>query len=190
MYKNITLIFLSLLLLNGCAGLIVAGAAAGASVMHDRRTVGAIVEDENIEIKASQRINDNKGISDNSNVNVVSFNSRVLLAGQAATPELSQEIASEVKKVEKIRRIHNELRIAAPTSLLTRSSDALISTKVKAMMVAEEGLDAGHIKVYTENGEVFLLGLVSPDEAKKAIAVTRTVSGVQRVIELFEYIEL
>ena len=186
---NLIIICLSLLL-NGCAGLIVAGAATGVSVMHDRRTIGAIVEDENIEIKAARRVRQNKALNDNSNVNVVSFNSRVLVAGQAATPELRANIGKEISKIQKIDRIHNELRVAAPTSVLTRSSDALISTKVKAMMVAEEGLDASHVKVFTENGEVFLLGLVKQDEARKAIAVTRTVSGVQRVIELFEYIDL
>lgn len=189
MRLNIFVIALTLLL-NGCAGLIVAGAATGVSVMHDRRTVGAIVEDENIEVKASQRVRHSDTLSRNSNVNVISFNSRVLVAGQAATPALRSAIGEEISKVEKIQRIHNELRIAAPTSLLTRSSDALISTKVKAMMVAEEGLDASHIKVYTENGEVFLLGLVSEEEARKAISVTRSISGVQRVIELFEYVSL
>ncbi|MEM9101130.1 MAG: BON domain-containing protein [Pseudomonadota bacterium] len=190
MNRSIVVVFFLMMSINlgGCAGAIVAGAAVGASTAHDRRTTGTIVEDEAIEIKVASLLRENEDFRKKSSVSAVSFNNIVLLVGQAASTEISRQIAKEVANIPKVRRVHNEIRKAAPSSTLTESSDVWITSKVKTMMIAEKDLDSTRVKIYTENGEVFLMGLVTQLEARRAIAVARNISGVQKIVELFEYI--
>lgn len=178
----------SVLLLQGCVVAAVGGTAAGASAAHDRRTVGTIVEDENIELKAIQQLFKTDKIYSQSHIEIVSYNNIVLLVGQTPTEELKRKAGSTVAKIPKVRRVHNELRVAAPSAYLVRSGDTWITSKVKTQLLTARSIDASRIKVITENGEVFLMGMVTRDEAKEAIDITRQVDGVQKVINVFEYI--
>lgn len=186
--KRIIALLLTSVLVSGCASMI--GAVKEEPIREDNgnRTTGSYVDDELIEIKAI--VNLGKGTQDlrNSHVNVTSFNGVVLISGQVATEPTRQEAESIVSQVRKIRRIHNELTITSPTSSLTRASDTWITAKIKANMLGDDRVDATRIKVVTENGVVYLMGLVSQQEADDAINLVRTVNGIQKIVKIFEYI--
>lgn len=176
-------------LLAGCPAVIVGGAAAGGLTAHDRRPYETQMDDENIEQKANARFNAEKTINDECHVSTTSYNHLVLLAGQCPTDALRKQVETVAREVPNIRRIQNEIRLLGPRSTLTASSDAWITSKVKSYMIAEKGFDSTRIKVVTENGEVFLMGLVTKVEGERAITIARNVSGVQRVVPVFEYVE-
>lgn len=185
--KNIAWLVVPVLLLQGCAPAVVGGAATGASVAYDRRTAGTVIDDQGIEFKAAYALFNNKEIYDQSHINVTSYNGVVLLTGETPSEALKQKATAEVKKIPKVRRIHNELAIAAPSALPSRSSDAWITSKVKAKMTTDEQTDPFHIKVVTERGIVYLLGFVSHAEADRAVNLVKNTAGVQRVVKIFEY---
>jgi len=185
--KFILLVLLPLLLLQGCATAVITGAATGASLAHDRRTTGAVIDDQGIEFKASAALYKNKEIYDQSHINITSYNGIVLITGETPTEDLKQKISSEIKAINKVRRIYNEVIIAAPSSLPSRSSDTWITSKIKTKLTADKDIDPFYIKVVTEHGVVYLMGLVSHAEADKAVAVVTTSAGVQRVVKMFEY---
>lgn len=175
-------------LIQGCGALVATGVVTGAAVAHDRRTAGNIVDDQSIEIKAHTLFQDEPELSEGVHIDVTSYNGVVLLSGETPTEAQRRRAQELVSGIEGVRRVHNELAIAAPSSAMTRSSDSLITAKVKARMVGKEGFDAGWVKVVTENGTVYLMGIVTRDEADKATEITRSTGGVQRVVRLFEYI--
>ena len=178
-------------LLQGCASAVIGGAATGAAAAHDRRTVGTFVDDEVIEVKAASRLFSDKEIFDNTHINITSYNNIILLSGEAPTDALKNKAENLISSIPKIRKIHNEIVIAAPSSLLTRSSDSWITAKVKTNLFQVKDtpdFDPTRIKVISENGTVFLMGIVTRTEADVVIAATRTVNGVQRVVKLFEYL--
>lgn len=191
--KSITILFVMCLsLLQGCAGLIVGGAAAGIATIHDRRTVGTVIEDQSIELKALSAFHSDRELAKQSHINVTSYNGVVLLTGEAPSEELRQRAQSLLQNVKKVRRIHNEIVIAAPSSMLARSSDSLLTAKAKTRLASVrgyEGFDPTRVKIVTENGSVFLLGLLRHDEADAVVDSIRTVPGVQRVVKIFEYLE-
>lgn len=179
-------------LLQGCTGAVVGGAAAGAAVIHDRRSVGTIIDDQVIELKAFDRINGNAEILEKTHVSVKSHNYVVLITGEAPTEGLKNDVYEMLKTIPKIKRIHNELIIAAPSSYISRSSDSWITAKVKTAMfkISDiEGFDSTRIHVVTDNGSVFLMGLVRRNEADAVTEIVRKISGVQRVIKVFEYLD-
>ncbi len=177
-------------LLGGCMAAAItagaAGAAGTASVSADRRTVGTVVDDEAIELKARKEFLADKDLAAQAHINVTSFNGRVLLTGEAPTEILRTRAGQLVAAISKVSNVHNEITIAAPSSLTSRTSDTLITSKVKTKIVADEGTSGFHVKVVTENGVVYLMGLVSGDEANDIVDVARNVGGVQRVVNLFE----
>ncbi|OGI44429.1 MAG: BON domain-containing protein [Candidatus Muproteobacteria bacterium RBG_16_64_11] len=177
------------LLLQGCAAAVVAGAATGAAVAHDRRTMGSIVDDEAVEIKAGGAILADNQLKDQAHVNVTSMNGIVLLSGEAASAELRDRVLSQVRPIPSIRRIHNEIRIAPPSSFGNRSLDSWYTTKVKSRLLFTKDLDATRVKVVTENATVYLLGLVTQREAEIAANSTAQVGGIAGVVKLFEYID-
>ncbi len=185
--KKFACLLLPVLLLQGCATAVVTGAATGASVAYDRRTTGTVIDDQGIEFKASYALFNNKEIYDQSHINVTSYNGVVLLTGETPSESLKQKVTAELKQIPKVRRIHNELAIAAPSALPSRSSDAWITSKVKAKMAADKQTKSYHIKVVTERGVVYLMGLVSRSEADAAVSVVKSSAGVQRVVKIFEY---
>ncbi|MCG8324329.1 MAG: BON domain-containing protein [Thiotrichales bacterium] len=173
--------------LHGCAAVAVGGGAAAVSVAVDRRTTGTVVEDEAIELKARRMIFENREINDKSHINVTSYNTRVLLTGETPEETLKKQIVDMIRGLDKVTHVYNEINIAAPSSLLSRSSDGVITSKLKAKMLAADNLPGVAIKVVTESGVVYLMGLVSRAEADKATDVARQTGGVQKVVRLFEY---
>ncbi|MBV1909230.1 MAG: BON domain-containing protein [Kangiellaceae bacterium] len=176
-------------LLSGCAGLFVAGAATGAVASQDRRTVPAQLEDENIEIKSSSSLFEDDEIWKDANIDVISYNGVVLLVGQAPTASLKLRAKKEVEKTARIRKIYNQIRIAAPIAFFAKRQDEFLTSKVKSAMLFAEEFPSSRIKVVTENTEVFLLGLVTVSEADKAVEIARNIDGVSRVVKVFETIE-
>jgi osmotically-inducible protein OsmY len=187
--KNLVWLIVPVVLLQGCAPAVVGGAATGASVAYDRRTTGTVIDDQGIEFKASYALFNNKEIHDQSHINVTSYNGIVLLTGETPSESLKQKVTEEVKKIPKVRRIHNELAIAAPSALPSRSSDGWITSKVKAKMTTDERIDPFHVKVVTERGIVYLMGMISRAEADRTVNLVKNTAGVQRVVKVFEYID-
>jgi osmotically-inducible protein OsmY len=185
--KALLLLIMPVVLLQGCAAAVVTGAATGAAVVHDRRSAGTVLDDQSIEIKVSSILYANKKIYDQSHVNATSYNGVVLLTGETPNEELKQEVTKEVQTILNVRRVQNELLIAAPSSLPSRSSDAWITSKIKAKLTADEYIDPFFVKVVTEHGVVYLLGLVSHAEADRVVDIVSQSAGVQRVIKIFEY---
>lgn len=177
------------LTLQGCAPVLVAGAATGASVANDRRTAGTVLEDQTIELKAVGAIQGDEELSKSVHVSVTSFNNVVLVTGQTPTRGMRDRILNHINSIDKVRRIHNEIAIEEPTSLKTRSSDTWITTKVKSTMLGAKGLEATHVKVVTENGVVYLMGMVTHQGGDTAAKTVQQVKGVQRVVKVFEYID-
>lgn len=187
--KLIALLILSIMILQGCATAVVTGGAAGASLVHDRRSTGSVIDDQGVEFKASYALFKNKEIYDQSHINVTSYNGIVLITGETLTEELKQRVTTEIKAIPKVRRVHNELLIAAPSALPSRSSDTWITSKIKSKFTTASDIDPFYIKVVTEHGVVYLMGMVTRAEADRAVAITAASAGVQRVIKIFEYID-
>ncbi|MFT7413423.1 MAG: osmotically-inducible protein OsmY [Methylophagaceae bacterium] len=185
--KALLLLIIPVILLQGCAAAVVTGAATGVAVIHDRRSAGAVIDDQSIELKVTRALFNNKNIYDQSHINATSYNGIVLITGETPNEALKQQVAKEVKAIAKVRRIHNELLIAAPSSLPSRSSDAWITSKIKAKLTTDKHIDPFYIKVVTEHGIVYLMGLVSHAEADRAVGIITQSAGVQRVIKIFEY---
>lgn len=177
-------------LFQGCAPVAITGATTAVStVAADRRTTGTMIEDEAIEIKSRLALSDLKELNDRVHINFTSFNTTVLVSGEAPTEEDRQAVIDLVKNVEKVTVVHDEITVAAPSSLLSRSADSVITAKIKAKLIAEQDLSTLHIKVVTENGVSYLMGLVSEEEGDIATEVARRTGGVQKVVKLFEYRE-
>lgn len=172
--------------LNACAPLVVGGAVMGGMVATDRRTSGAQLEDEGIELRAISRLRD--ALGERGHVNVTSYNRQALLTGEVASEKDKQLAEQVVAKIENVRGTVNELGIMGASSLTSRSSDALITGRVKASFVDAKALSANAFKVVTERGTVYLMGRVTQAEAAKASDIARSVGGVQRVVRIFEYL--
>ena len=172
--------------LSGCVEMMVGGAVMGAVATADRRTLGAQTEDKTITVKAELRVP--KIAGPDAHVNIASFNRRVLLTGEVRDEAAKASVEREVRSIEGVQNIDNEIEIAGPSSYTSRSSDALITTKVKASLVDMKTISATSFKVVTERGTVYLMGRVTQREGQVASDVARGVSGVQRVVKIFEYL--
>ena len=172
--------------LAGCFPLVVGGVAMGAAATADRRTLGAQTEDKSITVKAEVRLAKLGG--DNGHINIASFNRKVLITGEVPDQATKDTAEREVRAIEGVQSIANELIIAGPASYTSRSSDALVTTKVKASLVEMKTISASSFKVVTENGTVYLMGRVTQREGDVATEVTKSVAGVERVVKLFEYL--
>jgi osmotically-inducible protein OsmY len=172
--------------LQGCFPAVATGVGAGVVVAIDRRTLGAQTEDEAIEWKAASRVADR--LRDRGHFNFTSYNRRALISGEAASEEIKAEAARIVSQIPNVQIVYNELAVGPSSSLTNRSNDSFITSKVKSRSVDNGRFNPLHVKVVTEAGSVFLLGLVTQAEADAAIQVARTTSGVKRVIPLFEII--
>ncbi|HZX26134.1 MAG TPA: BON domain-containing protein [Telluria sp.] len=172
--------------LSGCVEMVVGSAVVGAVATADRRTYGAQTEDKAIDVKAEVRIP--KITGDAGHVNVNSYNRKVLLTGEVKDEAMKAAVEKDVRSIEGVQGVVNELEIAGPASYTSRSSDALITTKVKASLVDNREISATTVKVVTERGVVYLMGRVTPREGQIAADVARGVSGVSKVVKVFEYI--
>ena len=171
--------------LQGCFPLAVTGVGAAAMMASDRRTTGTYIEDESIEWKVIGKVRERFA---GAHVNATSFNRRVLLTGEAPNDDAKQRIEEAVRTIDNVRDVTNELQVAGASSLASRGNDALISSNVKARMVNNGKFSPLHVKVLTEAGVVYLMGLVSPQEGDAAVEIARTTSGVSRVVKVFEYV--
>ena len=153
------------------------------------RTYGQQLDDENIETKAVVNIHAADEAFDEAHIIVISYNGYVLLAGQVQTEALKAKATEVVRKVRDVRRIYNELDISAPSSAMSRTSDTWITTKVKSWLLGSSEIEGGRVKVVTENGTVFLMGLASQAEEKRIVKMASGISGVQRVVSLLELID-
>jgi len=172
--------------LSACAPVMVGGMVGGAMVASDRRTSGIQLEDEGIEMRSASAIRENFG--SNVHANFTSYNRQVLITGEVPTARERQQIEQLIGRVENVRSVVNELAVGPASSVGERSSDALITARVKAAMVDSEDVFASIYKVVTERGTVYLMGRVTQREANRATDVARGVSGVKRVVRVFEYI--
>ena len=173
--------------LSACIPLVVGGAVVGGTLIaNDRRTSGAQLEDEGIELRGSSRIRGNFG--DRVHVNVNSYNRQVLLTGEVPTAQDKALVEQIISRVENVSSVVNELAILSSPSLVQRSADALITGRVKAMLVDTKDLFANSFHVVTERGTTYLMGRVTQREADRATAVARGTSGVQKVVRIFEII--
>lgn len=171
--------------LAGCAPLIVGGAAVGTALMvTDRRSSGAQIDDEAIELRSTARLREAFG--DRAHINVTSYNRQVLLTGEVTSDQVKQQAEQIAARVDNVRAVVNELAVMAPTTLPQRSSDALITTKIRASLVDAQDLQANAFKVVTERSTVYLMGRVTPREADRATSIARQIGGVQRVVRIFE----
>jgi len=171
--------------LSACVPLVMGGAFVGSTmVATDRRTSGAQLEDEGIELRANNRIG--QALSEQAHINVTSYNRQVLLTGEVPTAADKQKLDDLVLKVDNVRSVVNEVAVLGATSLSQRSSDTLVTGKVKAALVDARDLQSNVFKVVTERGVVYLMGRVSQREADRATELARNVSGVQKVVRVFE----
>jgi osmotically-inducible protein OsmY len=171
---------------QGCFPLMVTGAAVGTLAATDRRTSGAQLEDKTIELKAGHRVG--KQFPGSVHVNTNSYNRQVLLTGEVLTADVKAQVEAIVKGVDNVEAVINELEIAGPTSFASRSSDLLITGKIKASLVDAKDLYANSFKVTTERGTVYLQGLVTQREGDRAAEIASRIGGVTKVVKLFEYI--
>jgi osmotically-inducible protein OsmY len=173
--------------LGACVPLVLGGAAVGgALVATDRRTSAAQLEDETIEFRGRSRVRD--AMSGRGNVNLLSYNRQVLVSGEVPTAQEKQQVEQIVSRIENVRGVVNELALMPNSSFNQRSSDALVTGRVKAAMIDARDLSATAFKVVTERGIVYLMGRVTQREANRATEITRSIPGVERVIRVLEVI--
>ena len=176
----------SLVGLSACAPVVLGGAYMGTLVATDRRTSGSQLEDEGIELRANSRIRENVG--ERVHVNIVSYNRRALLIGEVPTAQDKQLVEKIVQGVDNVREVVNELAVMGNSSFTQRSSDAIVTGKVKANLLDAKDLFANAFKIVTERGTVYVMGRVTEREAKRGTEVISGTSGVQRVVRLLEII--
>jgi osmotically-inducible protein OsmY len=172
--------------LQGCLPMVAAGATSGALATMDRRSLGTQTDDETIEWKASARVNEKSG--DQSHTNFTSYNRKVLITGEVPSEDMKTEIGRIVSAVPQVKGIYNELAVGPVASYSARSNDSYITSRVKGRFIDSGQFNAVHVKVITEAGVVYLLGLVSQREADAAVQVARTTTGVKKVVSLLEIV--
>ncbi|WP_166364437.1 BON domain-containing protein [Pseudomonas akapageensis] len=176
--------------LSGCSSIV--NVSREAPIEDDRgtRTLGSKIDDSLIETKVAVNIaKANPDLDKNSHIVVSSFNGVVLLAGQVPRPDLKATAEQVASSVQRVKTVHNELQILPPSSLLARNNDTWLTTKIKTQMLADNSIPGSRIKIITENGIVYMLGLVTRQEAAQATSLVQGVSGVQKIVKLFEYID-
>jgi osmotically-inducible protein OsmY len=174
--------------LQGCFPVVAVGVgAAGVMMAQDRRGRDAFIEDQQIETNAFERID--KQFKSVMHVNVTSYNHNVLISGEVLDESTKTEIGRIVSDIKNVRDVNNDLTVSSISSLASRSNDVLITSNVKLRFVNDKRFNADHIKVVTENGTVYLMGIVNRAEGDAAADVTSATKGVQRVVRMFEYLD-
>jgi len=188
---RIMVIGLMAIMVSGCAAVVVGGVATTAKVAHDRRTTGSFIEDQEILIKAISLREDDEELTRKANVNIDVFNMQVLLTGQAENMAIVERFRNRVMAIPRVRTVFNEVTVGAESTWSEATADAYLTSKVKLALfnVDIEGFDPTRVKVTSSQGSVYLMGLLTPAEADAATDVVRYVSGVKRVVKLFEYID-
>jgi len=174
--------------LQGCVEMAAVGVGAAVMAAEDRRSVGAQTEDKDIDLRGESRVNARFG--DKVHINVTSFNRNVLLTGEVPDAAIKTEIEKIVREIPNVRGVVNEAQIAGVSSYSSRTSDSYLTSKVKARFIEAGKFGISRVKVLTENGVVYLLGLVTRQEADDAVEIARTTGGVQKVVRVFEYTDV
>jgi osmotically-inducible protein OsmY len=182
------------LLISGCSSIVATSGAeaTGLALLHDRRNSEAILVDEGIEMQADIERNKHEALRNNTHINVTAYNGMVLVTGEAHSNKLRDLIINQIRKIRGVKLVHNEITLEPNSFLSSRSNDAFITTKVKTALTKIKhipGFDATRVKVITEKGVVYLLGLLYQKEGKAAIEKARRVEGVKKVVAVFEYID-
>lgn len=189
---SIFALLLGALLLQGCVGAVVVG-AAGAGVATktatDPRTIGTQVDDGTLEARVSNAIGKDEQLKNEARIIATAYQGKVLLTGQTPTNEMSSRAKQIAMGVDGANEVYNEIRQGKPVSLGTASSDTWITTKVRSQLLTSDSVKSSNVKVNTENGEVFLLGLVTQQEGQSAAKIAASVSGVQHVTTAFTYLK-
>ena len=175
--------------LTGCAEVIIGGLATGGVMANDKRTLGATVEDQQIEIAARKLARNHPEITQGLHISFISYNRVLLITGQVIDGTRKAQLDDLLRAIPNLRRIHNELMVAAPSSWPNRVSDSYLTAKVKSRLTLEKGIKTNRFKVVSENGRVFLLGLCSRKDGDHAALVARKTAGVQSVVTLYEYLD-
>lgn len=177
-------------MLQGCAPVVVGGAATGASVAHDRRSGGSALDDQTIEFKALNILHTNSDLVKHGNFSTTSFNQIVLLTGQAESESYRSKYARLVGQIPKIKRVVNEVQIGPDAGLSQQTTDTWITSKAKTQLfkIKIPGFDPLRVKIVTESGVVYLMGIVTPQEADATVEKVRYLRGVKQVVKVFEYI--
>jgi len=173
-------------LLSGCFGMAAAGLGASVMIAGDRRTAGVYIEDENIEWKALALVRER---FPSAHVNATSYNRRLLLTGEVSDEGARGALAEAARGIASVREVVNELTVGANSSVTARGNDSLVTSNVKARMIGNGKFSPNHVKVVTEAGVVFLLGLVSETEADAAVEIARGTAGFTRVVKVFEIVK-
>lgn len=188
--QSLTLILLTLgLLVSGCTSVLTA--TRDDPIRDDRgtRTTGSTLDDSLIETKVGVNVNKaDPSLDKDSHIVVVSFNGIVLLAGQTPNANLKSKAEQAARGTQRVKQVHNELQVIPPSSLLARNNDTWLTTKIKTQMLADSTIPGSRIKIVTENGIVYMLGLVTRQEANLSSNLVQGVDGVQKIVKLFEYI--
>lgn len=186
-------LYIILVFSSGCSTIATGGAeVTGLALLHDRRSSKSILIDERIEINSSIKLNLQKDTRSQCHWNVISYNQTVLVTGEAPTEGLRSKIISIVRTIPGVKLVHNEIKIANPSSFTTRTHDTIITTAVKSSLSnikSLPGFDATRIKVITESKVVYLMGLVHKNEADVATDVARREDDVSQVVQIFEFID-
>ncbi len=188
--KLIPLLLLSTLL-GGCAAPVViglSGVAAGMAVANDRRTAGMMLDDERIELNTMDIVTRDPLLRDNAHINATSYNGQLLLTGEVPDQQSSEQLAAQAARLSRVSVVKNQLTVGPVSDSATRTADTGLTSRIKSRMIS--GLGAGlaqQVKVVSESGTVYLMGLVSHDEAAQAVSVVSRTPGVQRIVKVFEY---
>ena len=183
---KLSALFLSVVLLQGCAGLFIAGAATTASVATDNRTIKEQLSDKNLSLEATGLVNKSP-FQYNMRVNAVTYNGKILLIGQAKDTQINQMFEKQIKEMKGINTVYNQIRIRPLLTFTQINNDSWITTKVKSSLLAKSELNGIKISVFTEAEEVFLVGFVTEEQGDLATEVARNIIGVKGVIKVFEY---
>ncbi|MCR8923704.1 BON domain-containing protein [Dasania sp. GY-MA-18] len=190
MFRTISLFILILLTLNlqGCSKIISMTTDGPLDQDEGERTTGSVIEDEIIETKILVNLDKTDPQLAQSNISVTCYNGVVLLTGQVRDESLRQMAANVANDIRKVRKVHNEISVSGAISMVARSNDTWITTKLKSKMLIQPKIQGGRIKVVTENGTVYLMGLLTREEGARVADLARQTGGVQKVVILFEYI--
>lgn len=183
-------VLISALLLQGCIAAAVVGSAAVATkTATDPRSMGTQVDDGTLELRVNTALSKDADIKKNARVNVTAYQGKVLLTGQAPNSELIAKAKQIAVGTDGVLEVYNEIRSGTPIGLSVASSDTWITTKIRSQLLASDQVKSSNVKVTTENGEVFLLGLVTPTEGKATADMASRISGVKHVTTAFTFIQ-
>lgn len=189
MLLRLSALLTTLCLLSGCAAplMIAGGAAAGVMVARDNRSADVMLNDERIEISAQESITADAELLSNSHINITSYNGVVLITGEVLLPMYKAQVEKLVREERGVREIRNALRIAPISTTESRRNDTVLTSRVLSRLFDAENIESNNVKVVTENTTVYLMGMLSREQAERVVQVARRTPGVARIVKVFEY---